>query len=285
MSAMSLGLGFSINDKDFPMDQRSKLGCLASSSPKGVNAYMNFLEAKRQCVLKEFQIVPWQDRIQIPVFRGTAHGHMEGISHVKSDQLLDFVLQRCLRCQVVQYSTLHPDLVNAKFHAPKGELFNWKYRSLLQENATNGLHYFLPFSKVPEHKYYTNYQSALVLCGIGAAFRTAIHLSTETAVVLQDCPVEEWFTRLMTPWEHFIPLDYKLNTLNETMRWIHENPEKVREISLKGRQFYLDYLSFERTEEFLYEFLYRLAVKMQLQQPPQRLGARDGRIHSVPRPQ
>ena len=196
---------------------------------------------------------------------------MERTLKLKPDQVLDFVLRGCLRYSAVHYSTLHPDLVNAKFHAPLGELFNRKHRPLVQENATNGLHLLLPFSNLPEDEYYTNYQSALVLCGIGAAFRTTIHVSTEMAVVLQPCPWEEWFTRLMKPWEHFIPLDYELNTLNETMHWIRDHPEKVREISLKGRQFYLDYLSFDRTEEFLYEFLYRLAVKMQLEleQPPQ----------------
>jgi CRISPR/Cas system-associated protein Cas10 (large subunit of type III CRISPR-Cas system) len=43
------------------------------------------------------------------------------------------------------------------------------------------------------------------------------------------------------------------------MRWIQENPEKVKKIAENGRQFYLDYLDFERNEEHIYEFLYRLA--------------------------
>ena len=229
-------------------------GVSVQFEPQGCQYLCEFLGSETT-VLKEYSIIPWKDRIQIPVFRGTAHGKMHGLSKVKPHRVLDFVLERCLRCRVVHFSTLHPDLVNAKFHRKLGELFNPEYRPLIENSTTNGLHYLLPISKIPTELFFTNYQSALVLCGIGSAFQIVIHLSTETAMVLQACPFDKWFTKLMKPWEHFIPLDYELTMLNETMHWIQDHLEKVREISLNGRQFYLDYLSrLNRPKSFCMNF-------------------------------
>ena len=47
-TTMTLGLGFSNSDKDDPDHPLCNKGCLSSSSPKGVNTFVNFLEAKRQ---------------------------------------------------------------------------------------------------------------------------------------------------------------------------------------------------------------------------------------------
>ena len=119
----------------------------------------------------------------------------------------------------------------------------------------------MEFSNIPAKKYYTNYQSALVLCGIGAAFRTATHLSTETAVVLQTCPFDEWFTHLMKPWEHYIPVDQELSDLEKNLQWMHDHPKEVQKIAKQGRQFHDEYVSFERNEDHVYELLYRLAAQ------------------------
>lgn len=123
----------------------------------------------------------------------------------------------------------------------------------------------------------------LVLCGLGASFRTSIHLSTATAVVLQECDYHEWFTSLLVPFQHYIPLAKDLSDIGERMKWIRENPRRVKKIAEKGQQFYYDYLSFERNEEHIYEFVYRLSLKRaqyeQTQSPgeqakPQNEGAR-----------
>ena len=157
----------------------------------------------------------------------------------------------------VSWSYQHPTLLDAK-SAPKRKdlkLDAWK------DNATNGLDHLLPFDSIPREDYYTKYQVALVLGGIGAAFRFALHLSTGTAVVYQDFFREEWFVPYMTPYEHYIPLAQDLSNLTETMEWVRDHPEEVRRIGEAGRQFYVDYLSLEGTQEHIYELLYRLSLK------------------------
>lgn len=63
----------------------------------------------------------------------------------------------------------------------------------------------------------------------------------------------------MMPFVEYIPLNYNVSNLEETLIWIKENPTKVKEIVATGRLFHERYLSFEKMEEFLYELVYRLA--------------------------
>jgi len=122
-------------------------------------------------------------------------------------------------------------------------------------NCTNSI---LPFNSVPKEQYYTEYRVAVVFGGIGAAFRTSIHLSTGTAVVMSTYQYEEWFLKLMTPYINYIPLD---KNMTKTMCWIKNNPKKVYEIGKQGQEFYEKYLSFEQNQEHIYELLYRLALE------------------------
>ena len=115
-------------------------------------------------------------------------------------------------------------------------------------------------SFIAREDYYTQYQVAVVLGGIGAAFRTSIHLSTETAVVLQEWQFKEWFTPMMKPYEHYIPLAEDLSDLYETMHWVKENPTKVRQIAKSGKLFYERYLSFEKNQEHIAELAFRMAL-------------------------
>jgi len=132
--------------------------------------------------------------------------------------------------------------------------------SIWVNNRTNGLDQVLPFDSIPEDKYYTEYQTHIVMGGVGAAFRTARIMNQGIAVVLQDYPYEEWFTHLMLPYEHYIPLNQNISNLNETLHWIQDHPEKVHEIAKNGKIFYEKYLAYDKMNEFYYELMFRLLL-------------------------
>lgn len=119
--------------------------------------------------------------------------------------------------------------------------------------------FFPPPDRIPKEEYYSKYQVYVVMGGIGAAFRTADHLAMGSAVIVQDFPYEEWFLSSMRPGVHYIPLKADLSDLDKVLRWVRDNPHRVRRIAANGRLFYERYLSYERVEEFLYELVYRLA--------------------------
>jgi hypothetical protein len=189
--------------------------------------------------------------------------------------ILHQALQDCPRCRAVELSSRHPDLLDAKFGDAKNGFFHPnadpQYQEWWNHNATNGLDRLLPIHHIPAPEYYAQYQVAVVLCGLGAAFRTPIHFSTATAVVLQSCPNQEWYHFLskqdqFQPWKHYIPLDAELNGLQEILTWIQTHHTQVRHVAMEGRQFYENYLSFQRNYEHFYELIYRLAMKQQQQQ-------------------
>ena len=247
----NLTLGISLGDYDL---DRFGFSCLRSSAPNGTFCMTNFLENRRFAGHTEYKVLPWENRSSLPIWRGTPWVQLRGLEANQTDLYSQF-MQRSLRLQVVDWSIQHPTLLDARISRVLRDL-----QKYFQENATNGLHKFMSFDEIPPNEYYSNYQVAVVLGGIGAAFRTGIHLSTSTAVVLQDFHYEEWFTKYMTPWVHYIPLARDLSDLNTCMQWVADNPEKVHAIAKGGYEFYHKYLSFERNQEHLYELLYKLAV-------------------------
>jgi Glycosyl transferase family 90 len=243
--------------------------CLANSSPNGTFAITNFLELQRMTDATSYPILPWHERCSLPVWRGSAW--MLSKSGIEYDTgyrdtypVLTEALRDCLRCRAVEFSNRHDDLLDAKFGDSKNGFFHPSVKPFAdwwKQNSTNALERLLPIHYIPPAEYYSHFQVALVLCGLGAAFRTPIHLSTATAVVLQGCDNHEWYYPWFQPWVHYIPLQNDLSDLKETLTWIRSHPGEVHMIAQQGRQFYEKYLSFQRNYEHFYELSFRMALK------------------------
>jgi hypothetical protein len=243
--------------------------CLANSSPNGTYAITNFLELQRMTDNTAYAILPWHERCATPIWRGSAWVASKSGTEYESGYgytypALHKVLRDCLRCRAVEFSNRHADLLDAKFGDPKNGLFHPavpQFVELWRQNTTNGLDTLLPIHYIPPAEYYSHFQVALVLCGLGAAFRTPIHLSTSTAVVMQDCANHEWYHPWFKAWEHYVPLQHDLSDLKSILTWIRNHPSEVHKIALQGRQFYVKYLSFQRNYEHFYELAFRMALK------------------------
>jgi hypothetical protein len=247
--------------------------CFASSGPGGGFSMNNFQDAKAQ--IEDYNSSAtgyvhmhnrkWEKRYRVPVFRG--HPRMPNRPIWEKDP------SRCPngpknnvengeyghRARAVLFSLDNPNLLNARVSNA--------WHSCLVYNATNGMDRVFGWGKhkrddllqIPSSDYYTDYQVALVLAGIGAAFRTTTHLSAGQAVVLQRFYFEEWFVPYMTPWENYIPLKEDLSDLKEIMEWVRKNVKKVKSIAENGKKFYDEWLSFPQTNEHWHELLWRLS--------------------------
>lgn len=221
-----------------------------------------------------YPILPWHKRCSLPIWRGSAwiaakSGTNYDTGYADTYPVLDEALRDCLRCRAVEFSNRHAHLLDAKFGDPKNGFFHpavSRHVEWWKQNSTNGLDRLLPVHHIPPAEYFSHYQVAVVLCGLGAAFRTPIHLSTATAVVMQDCPNHEWYHPWFKAWEHYIPLQNDLRDLKDTLMWIQNHPNEVFKIALQGRQFYETYLSFQRNYEHFYELAFRMALKKQEQE-------------------
>jgi Glycosyl transferase family 90 len=219
--------------------------------------------------------LPWESRHKVPIFRGHPR-YVIKAEWIKnpSEGCVNVTAHRDLghRTRLAVWSVDHPEFLDAMVD-------NLKHPCDIYA-ATNGLdHLFFgrrqvssnysnssrrrkqqPSYYIPPSEYYTNYQTVVVMGGIGAAFRTARHLSAGQAVVLHDHQFLEWYYRFMTPYQHYIPLDRDLSNLANVTAFVRDHPEQVQTIARAGQQFYQDYLSFPKMEEHWYEFLYKFSI-------------------------
>jgi len=254
-------ISFSKGDKDV----NTTCQFANSAPPNRQHSVFNFQDIRHMHEGKTYpEALPWVERHTIPVFRGSSWGISKAlVSKMELEGKTNIVEEvgrnnsQYQRAPLVKFSNQYPDLVNAKF--TQGKLVEDKH-SIWVNNRTNGLDQVLPFDSIPEDKYYTEYQTHIVMGGVGAAFRTARIMNQGIAVVLQDYPYEEWFTHLMVPYEHYIPLNQNISNLNETLHWIQDHPGKVHEIAKNGKIFYEKYLAYDKMNEFYYELMFRLLL-------------------------
>ena len=194
--------------------------------------------------------IPWHDRQTIPVFRGRLWIY-EGGYKVRNATMLS-------RWKAVLLSLHRPDLLNARYShvAPDVPVQEQLLPTIQNETMREQI---LNFDQIPEKEYFRKNQVALVLTGIGAAFRVSTHLMTRTAVILQQCDMQEWYTKYLRPYVHFIPLKNDLSDLMEVLLWVKDYPDQVRTIAEQGRMFWEQFLSFDRHEQHFYELVYRMS--------------------------
>jgi hypothetical protein len=264
--AYNVTIGFILNDFFDPSTMLG--GCIGNSSPGGRMVMPNMEDVRemfraishRKTNPEQYRWpfpvdVPWDERQTIPVFRGTAWA--PPLYYDDSCLTPGFNMTMFLsspRYKAVAFSNDNPSLLDAKFSR-----IDWVVQSCFTHNATSGFDQFLPIDEINSNDYFAKNQVALVLSGIGAAFRLSNHLMTGTAVILQDFVYQEWYTKYLVPYVHYIPLSEDLQDLNETLHWVQDHPAEVKAIAGQGRLFWEKYLTFQNHEEHIYELVYRLS--------------------------
>mmetsp|Transcript_1361 Transcript_1361/g.3017 ORF Transcript_1361/g.3017 Transcript_1361/m.3017 type:complete len:630 (+) Transcript_1361:146-2035(+) len=266
--------------------------CIGSSSPRGQFVMNNFHDVKAHAEAislnanvkrrrrhkqitgyEHVHTLPWEERHKIPVFRGHPRFPLkyewrknpnETCVNVTADQLGH-------RTTAALWSYEHPELLDAMIDDRPHPCSIYSATNLMDQrlymrgNYTNDTATAAVFNRqprnIPSSEYYTNYQVAVVLGGIGAAFRTAKHMSAGQAIVLQRFRFEEWFYDYIEPYVHYIPLQQDFSDLYNVTTWVRDNPSKVKEIAENGKRFYEEYLSFLKNEEHWYEFIYKLSLQ------------------------
>jgi hypothetical protein len=263
----NVSIGFSAGDF---YDINQGATCLANSNKKGLLCVPNMEEiammdrtighwheyGKPQRGIRP--VKPWEDRERTPVFRGTAWwpDDWQGVRKACVKNVSDEILLPKLnttRYKAVMFSQKHPDLLNARFHEYDLNVPGMKDACYPRLNKT------MPEDSIPSHLYYHNYQTALVLNGIGAAFRLTRHFEYQQAVILQAYKHEEWFTKYLLPWVHYVPVAEDLSDLQERLEWVRDHSEEMRVIAENGRKFFLQHLTFEMNGQHIYELVYRLS--------------------------
>jgi hypothetical protein len=265
-------------DSDNISSSSSSSSCLGNSSPGGKLVVPNKVDIHEMLRMQSLHRtdpnsyeyrwqfrddIPWEERHPIPIYRGKAslastlrkQTSARWGSTATHEDCINFL--QSPHYQAVEFSKLYPTLLDARFRRIDDDLKPC-FEDYFQAHEFDAR--LATDDSIPKHNYFSKFQVVLVLAATHAAtFRTSIHFMTGTAVVLQDCVYQEWYTNYLEPYVHYIPVSEDLHDLNETLHWIQDHPAEVKAIAGQGRLFWEEYLTFQGHEEHIYELVYRMS--------------------------
>ena len=216
-------------------------------------ARVKFLEGKYlpKTHKRDYSIpnVPWEDKKPIAVFRGASTG--AGVTTASNMRLKIAHLSKQGKIDTDGLPFLDAGITewNVRIRKVRGE----RYLQVIEPAK-------LPFGLVgrltpleqASHKYIVN------IDGHVAAFRLSLELALGSVILKVQSPYRLWYSHLLEPYKHYVPVKSDLSDLYTQIKWCKENDEKCRQIALNARKFYDDYLS----KKAMLEYLYALMVKI-----------------------
>ena len=170
----------------------------------------------------------WDTKKSICIFRGSATG-------------CGITLETNMRLKAADLSLDYPDLLDAA-------ITNWKARMRKYEKMpidiidTTQFRFKLASSEM-DNITKSNYKYILNIDGYVSAFRLSSELSMNSLVLLVKSDYKLWFSHMLEPYIHFIPIKKDLSDLISQIKWCKENDKKCKEIASNALKFHNKYLS------------------------------------------
>ena len=124
---------------------------------------------------------------------------------------------------------------------------------IIPEDIPTGNQEYLSYADQSKNKYILN------LDGHVTAFRLSMELASGSVVFLQEnSPYSMWYKPYLTPYVHYVPVEYNLSNLTEQIQWCISHQAECSEISANARQFYDTFLSKDGILDYWQTLLYRL---------------------------
>lgn len=192
---------------------------------------------------------PWSERKAIAVFRGASTGVGVDINTNK-------------RLKLAFMSSQNPKDTDSSLLLDAG-ITEWN----LRPRAIEGMRYLqtiktetLPFGLVQpltpaqqsQFKYVVNVE------GHVSAYRLSLELQLGFCVLLVESNYTLWYSHLLIPYTHYVPVKADLSDLLEKIIWCKRNDEKCEQMSKNAKEFAERFLSREGILDYLQVLLIRL---------------------------
>jgi len=181
--------------------------------------------------VNDMKMPAWYDKIPKAVFRGSATGCQ---------------FNENVRIKAAQMTLKYPEYLDAGITS-----LNKKIKKNLNKplqvinNDIVKKSSFMTLEEKIKYKYILN------LDGHVAAFRLGHELSLKSVILLPESSYKLWFSHLLVPYEHFVPVNHNLDNLIEQIKWCISNDDKCKRIADNALIFYNKYL----TESGIYDYL------------------------------
>lgn len=162
--------------------------------------------------------VPWENKVDMAVFRGQLTGSPEGYDKSKSDRENCWNMRRCR----LVVSHANSTLVHAKLTSTRGRI----------ADTLDGVELVGP--KVTMRKL-LQFKGIIMLEGNDVASGLKWALLSQSVVLMPPPRHTSWLMEeLLVPWVHYIPLKEDLTDVEEKMQWVVDHDEEARKIADQG---------------------------------------------------
>jgi len=190
---------------------------------------------------EEIGNIPWENKLEKAVFRGSATGCATGMDNI--------------RIFATHLSQQYPDLIDAGITAK-----NRKIKKKLGEPLQVS-NFKITEAKKMTLKEKATFKYILNLDGHVSAFRLGHEFSLGSLILLPLSPYYLWFSFALKPFIHYIPVHPKLQDLAMTIQWCKENDDYCKQIAENGREFYNTYLNENGVYDYLQYMISKIAIK------------------------
>lgn len=194
------------------------------------NGYINTVEP-----------VEWDKKINKAVFRGSATGCGIDMDNV--------------RIKAANLSLQYPEYLNAGITT-----FNRK----LKKNLNKPLKIIdvkLPKASFMTLQEKTTYKYILNLDGHVSAFRLGHEFSLGSVLLIPKSKYYLWFSYLLEPYVHYVPINENLDNLIDQIKWCIENDDECKKIASNGVKFFKKYLEKEGMFDYMQFILNKIGLK------------------------
>jgi hypothetical protein len=182
--------------------------------------------------------VEWKDKINKGIFRGSATGCEMGESNVR------------IKASII--SKENPKYLDAGVVS-----FNRKLKKRLNE-PLKVMDSFITKANFMTLNEKVRYKYILNLEGHVAAFRLGHEFSLGSVILIPESNYYLWFSYLLVPFEHYVPVKGDLSDLIEKIKWCIDNDDKCYTIAQNGVKFFDKYLDKNGIFDYVQNLLYQI---------------------------
>lgn len=204
----------------------------------------------------EIKSVLWEKKIKKAVFRGSTTGM--GVSN-GVDRKPEPVNQRLSAYVISRQHKSFIDYGITKWNLRPRKLYRYPYLETIEPQELKtpySLANRLSLQQQSEYKY------ILTLEGNVAAYRLSYELSSGSVVLLAKSKWKMWYSNMLIPYTHYVPVQENLEDLVTQIIWCINNDEKCRQIASNAKKFYDKYLGTRGVLDFWQARLWHMSEAM-----------------------
>lgn len=187
--------------------------------------------------------VPWILKKNIAVFRGSSTG-----SGVTSD-----TNQRLKALELAEKNPTYLDVGFVKWNTRVRKHISSKYLQIIDRQT------YPTVSPISLQNQTDTYKYILTLEGHVAAYRLSYELSSGSLIILAESKWMMWYSNLLQPFVHYVPVKNDLSDLIKTIEWCRNNDDKCQKIVANAQDFYNKYLGVDGILDYLQKLFIELS--------------------------